>query len=355
MQNHLQIPRDRNLLLQATTLVTRALVIPAGLDAVLSATSNDSGADAPSTESSEPNSSPSDALDGVRMPALTTKAQGLREVLEEAIRESLPADCIILSGGLDTCIIAEVAAEMAVQSTKDSITASGRNDAEAIKGSDVLLDEPAKEDFTFHWGSKPMKQAEGNGETKRIEEHARTSVHPHSNTSLTTPSSTGNKRASESSGFDAQTPGLLHNPLSAPGQSGPNRQTKPPDESGNGSHYTNSERPKSQQKFKGALTVLTGEHATDRPYAAEIARRCGLQHTVVGGIGFLRIVSLWTRLSGVGSLSTSAKEWQTLSWTPVNPTFSKLGQRMETSCGSESSDSGTVYFDFENRQLFAVE
>jgi hypothetical protein len=222
------------------------------------------------------------------MPALTTKAQGLREVLEEAIRESLPADCIILSGGLDTCIIAEVAAEKAGQSEKDSITASGRN--EAIRGSDVLLDEPAKEDFTFHWGSKPMKQAGGNSENKRIEEHARTSVHPHSNTSLTTPSSKGNKHPSESSGFDAQTPGLLRNPLSAPGRTEPSRQTKPPDESGNGSHYKSSDGPKAQQNIKGALTVLTGEHATDRPYAAEIARRCNLQHSVVRRIDFLGIV-----------------------------------------------------------------
>jgi hypothetical protein len=265
----------------------------AGLDTVLSATSNDSGADCPSTVSPEANTFPSDALDGVRMPALTTKAQGLREVLKEAIRECLPAYCIILSGGLDTCIIAEVAAEMAVQSEKDSITASGPNDAEAIRGSDVLLDEPAKEDFTFHWGWKPMEQAEGYGENKLIEKHARTSVHPLSNTSLTTASSKGNKCASESSGFGAQTPGLVLNPLSAPSQIAPSRQTEPPDESGNGSHYKSSEGPKAQQNIKGALTVLTGEHATDRPYAAEIARRCGLQHTVVSEIVFLWIVFLW--------------------------------------------------------------
>ena len=48
--------------------------------------------------------------EGVRMGPLTPKARELREVLEEAVEAALSADCIILSGGLDTCILAELAA-----------------------------------------------------------------------------------------------------------------------------------------------------------------------------------------------------------------------------------------------------
>lgn len=214
-------------------------------------------------------------LDGVRMRPLTAKAEELRTVLEEAVEAALPADCIILSGGLDTCVLAELAAAGAGNGMDGNGMDTSETGANGISA-------------VTEGGSKAKQEQREHGENsedplKRSEEHRRAEVRIHIQqpisdstarpASISAPPANSGSVTDQSGSYDNRPE---HMDVSSAYAA--DRQT-----TGDISREGEKQSADMAPRIKEALTVLTGEHATDRPYAEEIAKRCGLRHTVVSG------------------------------------------------------------------------